>query len=151
MRYEIAMLLRSLEEYHARTGGYHPVDTETIGAAIEKLKAAYRLNLPDLHEETIVEIMHAKTVILLATALSDSDRDVAVALQALRLSEQQQDEQDPQHPAFHINWHDERWKLLNYYGQLLARSCACAANVARVSGLDHEPSYCGSPIIINTT
>lgn len=119
MRYEIAVLLKSLEEYHSRIGGYHPVDTETIEAAIEKLRAAYRLNLPDLHEETIVEIMHAKTVMLLATALSDYDRDVAVALQALRLSEQQKDEQDSQHPAFHINWHDERWKLLNFYGQLL--------------------------------
>ncbi len=119
MRYEIAVLLKSLEEYHSHTGGYHPVDTETIGAAIEKLRAAYRQNLPDLHEETIVEIMHAKTVMLLATALSDYDRDIAVALHALRLSEQQKDEQDPQHPAFHISWHDERWKLLNFYGQLL--------------------------------
>jgi hypothetical protein len=62
--------------------------------------------------------MHARTVILLATALSDSDRDIAVALLALRLREQQKDEQDHQHPAFHITWHDERWKLLNFYGQL---------------------------------
>lgn len=119
MRYEIAVLLRALEEYHSRTGGYHPVDTAAMNAAIEETKAAYRSNPPDLHEETIVEIIHARRVILLATALSDYDRDIAVALLALRLREQQKDEQDPQHPAFHISGHDERWKLLNFYGQLL--------------------------------
>jgi hypothetical protein len=41
MRYEIAMLLRSLEEYHARTGGYHPVDTATMVATITKLREGY--------------------------------------------------------------------------------------------------------------
>lgn len=119
MRYEIAVLLSALDKYHSRTGGYHPVDTGTMVAAIEETRAAYGSNLPDLHEETIVEIIHARRVILLATALSDYDRDIAVALLALRLREQQKDEQDPQHPAFHINGHDERWKLLNFYGQLL--------------------------------
>ena len=119
MRYEIAVLLRSLEEYHSRTGGYHPVNTATMVAAMEETRAAYRQNLPDLHEETIVEIIHARKVILLATALSDYDRDIAVALIALRLREQQKDEHEPQHPAFHITWLDERWKLLNFYGQFL--------------------------------
>lgn len=119
MRYEIAMLLRSLEEYHARTEGYHPVDTVTMDAAIEEIRAAYDRNPPDLHEETILEIMYAGKLIRLATALSDCDRDIAVALMALRLSQEQKDSQDQQHPAFHINWHDERWKLLNFYGQLL--------------------------------
>jgi hypothetical protein len=118
MRYEIAALLRSLEEYHSRVGGYHPVDTATMTAAIKETRTALA-NPEDLHEEAIMEIMHAKKVIRLATALSDFDRDIAVALLALRLREQQKDEQDPQHPAFHITWHDERWKLLNFYGQLL--------------------------------
>jgi hypothetical protein len=118
MRYEIAVLLRALEGYHIRTGGYHPVDTATMWAAIDELKAAYRRNLPDLHEENIVEIIHARTVIVLATALSDYDRDIAVALMALRLREQHKEEQDRLNPAFHITWHDERWKLLNFYGQL---------------------------------
>lgn len=118
MRYEIAVLLRALEEYHSRTGGYHPVDTATMDTAIEQTRAALT-NPEDLHEESIMEIIHAKTVIRFATALSDYDRDVAVALLALRLREQQKDEHEPGHPAFHITWLDERWKLLNFYGQLL--------------------------------
>ena len=119
MRYEIAVFLRALEEYHARTGGYHPVDTATMVAAIEETRAAYRQNLPDVHEETLVEIIHARKVMLLATALSDYDRDIAVALLALRLRQQQKDDHDQEQPAFHITWLDERWKLLNFYGQLL--------------------------------
>jgi hypothetical protein len=118
MRYEIATLFRSLEEYHSKTGSYFPVDSTTMQQAINKAKAALT-NPEDLHEETILEIMYARTVIELSTALSEYDRDIAVALLALRLREQQKDEQDRQHPAFHITWHDERWKLLDFYGQLL--------------------------------
>jgi hypothetical protein len=118
MCYEIAMLFRSLEDYHSKTGSYHPVDTATMQQAMNKARAALT-NPEDLHEETMMEIMHAKTVIRLATALSDYDRDIAIALSALRLREQQEDERDPQRPAFHINWLDERYKLLNFYGQLL--------------------------------
>jgi hypothetical protein len=118
MRYEIAKLFRSLEEYHSKTGSYFPVDTATMQQAINKAKAALT-NPEDLHEETIMEILHAKRVIYLATALSDYDRDIAIALSALRIREQQKEDHDGQKPAFHINWLDERWKLLNFYGQLL--------------------------------
>jgi hypothetical protein len=118
MRYEIAKLFRSLEEYCSKTGSYFPVDTAPMQQAINKAKAA--LTTPeDLHEETMMEVLHAKTVIHLATALSDYDRDIAIALSALRIREQQEDDRDPQKPAFHINWLDERYKLLNFYGQLL--------------------------------
>lgn len=118
MRYEIAVLLRALEEYHSHSGGYHPVDTATMGAAIEKTKAVLA-KAEDLHEETIMEIMYAKPLIRLATALSDYDRDIAIAVSALKIREQQKDDHDHQRPAFHINWLDERWKLLDLYGQLI--------------------------------
>jgi hypothetical protein len=118
MRYEIARLFRALEDYHTSTGSYHPVDTAAMQQAINKAKAALT-NPEDLHEETMMEIMYAKTVIHLATALSDYDRDIAVALSALRMREQQGDDQDRQRPAYHIRWLDERYKLLNFYGQLL--------------------------------
>ena len=119
MRYEIAVLLRSLEEYHSRTGGYHPVDTPTMVAAIEETRAAYNRNPPSAHEETLVKISHARKIISLASALVDYDRDIAIALSALRLREQQRDDRDSQRPAFHITWLDERYELLHLYGQLL--------------------------------
>ncbi len=119
MRYEIAVLLRALDEYYSRTGGYHPVDTATMSAAIEETKAAYSSNLQTAHEETLVEIIHARKIIYLATALSDYDRGVAVALSTLRFREQQEDDREMPRPAFHITWLDERYKLLNLYGQLL--------------------------------
>jgi hypothetical protein len=86
---------------------------------IGEAKAAYEMGLETEHEETLVEISYVKQIIALATALIYSDRGIAVALSALRFREQQEDDRDLPRPAFHITWLDERYKLLNLYGQLL--------------------------------
>jgi hypothetical protein len=119
MRYEIAVLLKALEDYHHRTGSYYPVDEASLAEAIGETKAAYEKGLDTEHEETLVEISYVKKIIAFSTALIYFDRGIAVALSALRFREQQEDDRDPQHPAFHITWLDERYQLLNLYGQLL--------------------------------
>lgn len=119
MRYEIAVLLKALEDYHHRTGSYYPVDDASLASAIGEARAAYERGLDIEHEETLVEISYVKKIIALSTALTYSDRGIATALSALRFREQQGDDRDPQRPAFHIMWLDERYKLLNLYGQLL--------------------------------
>ena len=60
------------------------------------------------HEETLVEISYVRKIIALSTALTYADRGIATALSALRFREQLEDDRDPQRPAFHITWLDER-------------------------------------------
>ncbi len=119
MRYEIAVLLKALEAYRHRTGSYFPVDDAELSSALRDTKAAYEKGFETEHEETLVEISYVKKLLALATALTYADRGIAVALAALRFREQQEEDRDPRRPAFHITWLDERYKLLDFYGQLL--------------------------------